>query len=407
MSDLPPTVLRRQASIGRDIIFALPGDMNTLSSIGFGEGLPIWDRMATIIRMRRFNVRDLMAGFDRFSFGFIDIPTFQRALCNAFGNQWVELAMTTDEFMEVAEPYLTRKPQKSGEPGSFVQWSCFANDLQLLADTKRPTDDFLTRLQKVEARDRASQDLMEQYGVSEPELKMAFAYFVERVSTYSKRGLTDGFRRMDKDHKGTLSPEELNEFFIDGAADAPWYVNERTIRVLVDWADLNNDGMLNYNEISNVMQCEDVLELAAVLPKLKAQSQQNARNQRKIGRRGLTAADVIECQRKIKEKLRNLGGDSSNATSAIKRYLDKDGSGSVTRDEVKLMCAAFNILKHKDKKTGLLKGDLSVSHIETLLDVVDKITKDAGLDVDGIHVNVNVFVKSVIQGGDILDFAGV
>ena len=110
---------------GRDIINSLPGDMSALASIGMGEGLPIWERMAVIIRIRRFNVRDLMAGFDRNGYGFIDLPPFQRALCNAFGNQWVELAMTTQEFREITEPYLTRRPQKDGEPGSFVQWSSF------------------------------------------------------------------------------------------------------------------------------------------------------------------------------------------------------------------------------------------------------------------------------------------
>jgi len=394
-------------SQGRDIINALPGDMSALASIGLGEGLPIWERMAVIIRTRRFNVRDLMAGFDRNNYGFIDLPTFQRALCNAFGNQWVELAMTTQEFREITEPYLTRKPQSDGEPGSFVQWSSFSNDLQLLADTKRPTEDFLQRLMKVEAREKASQALMEKYGVSEPELKLAFAYFVERVTTYSKRGLTDGFRRMDRDHKGTLSGEELKAFFIDGAADAPWFVHERTINVLVDWADLNEDDQIDYNEISAVMQCEDVLEFAALLPKKRAESQKTNILGRKVGKRGLTAQDILDCQSKIKEKLRNLGGGGNNAVAAIKSYLDKDGSGSVNREEIKMMCVTFDIIRHKDKKTGMMKGDLSVAHVDTLLDVVDKISKDVGVQVDGVRVDVDVFVKSVIQGKDVLDFAGL
>jgi len=394
-------------SQGRDIINALPGDMSALASIGLGEGLPIWERMAVIIRTRRFNVRDLMAGFDRNNYGFIDLPTFQRALCNAFGNQWVELAMTTQEFREITEPYLTRKPQRDGEPGSFVQWSSFSNDLQLLADTKRPTEDFLQRLMKVEAREKASQALMEKYGVSEPELKLAFAYFVERVTTYSKRGLTDGFRRMDRDHKGTLSGEELKAFFIDGAADAPWFVHERTINVLVDWADLNEDDQIDYNEISAVMQCEDVLEFAALLPKKRAESQKTNILGRKVGKRGLTAQDILDCQSKIKEKLRNLGGGGNNAVAAIKSYLDKDGSGSVNREEIKMMCVTFDIIRHKDKKTGMMKGDLSVAHVDTLLDVVDKISKDVGVQVDGVRVDVDVFVKSVIQGKDVLDFAGL
>jgi len=392
---------------GRDIINSLPGDMQALSSIGMGEGLPIWERMAVIIRIRRFNVRDLMAGFDRNNYGFIDLPTFQRALCNAFGNQWIELAMTSEEFREITEPYLTRKPQADGEPGSFVQWSLFSNDLQMLADTKKPTEDFLQRLGKVEAREKASVALMNKYQVTEPELKFAFAYYKHRVETYSKRGLTDGFRRMDKDHKGTLSGMELKEFFVDGAADAPWFVNERTINVLVDWADLNEDDQIDYNEISNVMLCDDILEFAALLPKKRAESQKKNVLQRKIGKRGLTAADILDTQKRIKEKLRSLGGGGNNAVAAVKSYLDKDGSGCVSREEIKMMCVTFDIIRHKDKKTGMMKGDLSVQHVETLLDVVDKIAQQLGLETDGKKVDTDIFTKAVIQGRDVLEMANM
>ena len=61
---------------------------------------------------------------------------------------------------------------QAGEPGSFVRWSLFSNDLQLLADTKRPTADFLERLAMVEAREKASEELTAKYGVTEPELKV-------------------------------------------------------------------------------------------------------------------------------------------------------------------------------------------------------------------------------------------
>jgi len=392
---------------GRDIIASLPGDMAALDSIGTGEGLPIWERMAAIIRKRRFNVRDLMAGFDRNQYSFIDLPTFQRALCNAFGNQWIELAMTTPEFREITDPYLTRKPQQDGEPGAFVQWSLFSNDLQMLADTFRPTDDFITRLGKVEAREKASVELHDKYGVTGPELKFAFKYFVERVVQYSKRGLTDGFRRIDKDHKGTLSGDELREFFIDGAADAPWYVNDRTIDVLVDWADLNEDDSIDYNELSAVVLCDDVLEFAALLPAKRAASQQTNLLARKVGKRGMAAKDILEAQKMIKEKLRMMGGGGNNAISAIRSYLDKDGSGSVTRDEIKMMCVTFDIIRHKNKKTGLMVGALSVAHIDTLLDVVDKIAGQEGVATEDKKVDLTTFVKAVIQGKDVLEKAGM
>ena len=49
----------------------LPGDLATLDTIGMGEGEPIWDRMAKIIRSRRLDCRQLMAGFDRAHKGFL------------------------------------------------------------------------------------------------------------------------------------------------------------------------------------------------------------------------------------------------------------------------------------------------------------------------------------------------
>ena len=128
--------------------------------------------MAKLIRFRRLDVRNLMGGFDRMKKGFFDLSTMRRALCNAFGNQWTELAMTQAEFAEITEPYLTRQPLENGEPTSLVQWRQFAQDLQMLAETGRPTADFLERLAAVEAKERASVMLQEEYGVTMDELKV-------------------------------------------------------------------------------------------------------------------------------------------------------------------------------------------------------------------------------------------
>ena len=62
----------------------LPGDLSVMDTVGMGEGEPIWDRMAKIIRSRRLDVRQLMAGFDRSKKGFFDLATLRRAFSNAF-----------------------------------------------------------------------------------------------------------------------------------------------------------------------------------------------------------------------------------------------------------------------------------------------------------------------------------
>ena len=90
---------------------------------------------------------------------------------------------------------------------------------------------------------------------------------------YSKRGLQDGFRRIDDDHKGSLTGDELVRFFME-EAHCPWYCNERTIACLVDFADLNDDDEIGYLELSQVLECDSLVEFAALVPQKKAKAQE-------------------------------------------------------------------------------------------------------------------------------------
>ena len=198
----------------------MPGDVATMDSTGIAEGQSIWNRMASIIRARSLDIRILMDAHDRRNFGFVDIPTFRRSLCYAFDNQWIDLAMTSEELKEICAPYLTRKPNAKGEPEAFVMWQKFTTDLQALADKKRPTTDFLARLAEVEARERASAALVAQYGVTEFELKSCLTAIKDRLLTYNK-SLNDAFRRIDGSGNGFISAEEIKTFFRDAYLGAP------------------------------------------------------------------------------------------------------------------------------------------------------------------------------------------
>ena len=198
----------------------MPGDVATMDSTGIAEGQSIWNRMASIIRARSLDIRILMDAHDRRNFGFVDIPTFRRSLCYAFDNQWIDLAMTSEELKEICAPYLTRKPNAKGEPEAFVMWQKFTTDLQALADKKRPTNDFLARLAEVEARERASAALVAQYGVTEFELKSCLTAIKDRLLTYNK-SLNDAFRRIDGSGNGFISAEEIKTFFRDAYLGAP------------------------------------------------------------------------------------------------------------------------------------------------------------------------------------------
>ena len=69
----------------------MPGDFAALDNLGTAEGQRIWDRMAAIIRKQRLEVRMLLDAHDRQNKGIVDLDTFRRALCYAFGNNWIEL----------------------------------------------------------------------------------------------------------------------------------------------------------------------------------------------------------------------------------------------------------------------------------------------------------------------------
>ena len=72
--------------------------------------------------------------------------------------------------VEIASYFgLHRPPLRRWIAASFRRVS--QTDLQALADRKRPTDEFLARLAEVEAREKASAKLVQDYGVTEFELK--------------------------------------------------------------------------------------------------------------------------------------------------------------------------------------------------------------------------------------------
>ena len=86
---------------------------------------------------------------------------------------------------------------------------------QGLADTKCVTDNFMKRMAVVEARERVNKKLLKEYGVSEYELRSAFKAIKERVTTHtnsSSHALTGAFRRLDTDHSGSLSAEEVTHW---------------------------------------------------------------------------------------------------------------------------------------------------------------------------------------------------
>jgi len=350
----------------------MPGDVATMDSTGIAEGQSIWNRMAALIRARSLDVRILMDAHDRRNYGFVDIPTFRRSLCYAFGNQWIDLAMTSEELKEICAPYLTRKPNAKGEPEAFVMWQKFTTDLQALADKKRPTNDFLARLAEVEAREKASAALVAEYGVTEFELKSCLFAIKDRLLTYNK-SLNDAFRRIDGSGNGFISSEEIKTFFRDAYLGD--VVNDRTLACMIDMADLNGDDEIDYLELSGVIECDDILELAALVPDKKVVSKEKAMAAKKVGKHGCTIAELKYAATTIKEKLMEKHG---NVMKALRDF-DESGDGVLSREEIITVLNQYYLIKYTDFYTGEVRGMLDMKQVDTLLDFVDK---DGGGTID-------------------------
>ncbi len=140
----------------------LPGDLLARAS-----DQPISERIAALVRQRSLDLTTLIGDYLRrpaFSrlpqrgHAYVDVPTFRRALCYAFGEQWTLLGMTTAEFEEVMLPYVGQEKSSSGDV--LISWKTFAADMTRLAGICKDTRGYLAEQDSAElaaASLRASQ----------------------------------------------------------------------------------------------------------------------------------------------------------------------------------------------------------------------------------------------------------
>jgi len=351
----------------------MPGDVPQLTSVGLAEGQSIWDRMAMLIQSRSLDLRILMDAHDRHNRGFVEVSTFRRSLCYAFGNQWIELGMSSKEFKEIIAPYLSRRPNVPGDPEAYVMWQKFSEDMQTYAEKKKRSEGFLARLAAVEARDTFNQILATKYGIADYELRLAQTSFVDRVLQYNKT-LAAGFRSIDKDRSGVLDRDEIRNFFAEASGFAQsgtqahteninlGGVSDKAIECLLDFVDRDGDGTIYTDELIEVLECEDLTSLApggvpgARKPKAP-----------EVMIRGVPISKVKAAQRVVRERLIV----SSKSISHAFKKVDADGSGTLSRDEIMEMLDSFYILKYEDFYTKEIRGDCTVEQIHALLDLVD------------------------------------
>jgi len=245
--------------------------------------------------------------------------------------------------------------------------------VQTYAEKKRRSEGFLARLKVVEDRDTFNKILINKYGITDWELRLAQTSMCERLLQYNKT-LAAAFRSIDKDRSGVLTRQEVRDFF----AAASGYqqsgdqshtdnvnlggVSDKAIECLLDFVDHDGDGEILTNELIEVLEAEDITSLApggvpgARKPKAP-----------EIHVRGVPLSKIKAAQKVVRERLII---NAKSISQAFKK-VDADGSGTLSREEILQMLNDYYILKYQDFYTKEIRGDCTIAQIHALLDLVD------------------------------------
>jgi len=185
-----------------------------------------------------------------------------------------------------------------------------------------------------------------------------------------------GFRLLDEDHSGRLDRDELKAVLMMFNLD----IKAHLIDKIIDIADADGSGDIDYAEFAQIMTCENILELNHGANAKNFADLKGAPAKRVGGptiRAGVNPKEVQYAQQCLKATLLEK---YSRLTDAFK-HIDSDRTGHLEREEVKKLLVDFNIPDIKD------------AAIETLIDFAD-------YDGDG-EINYAEFAR-VLTADDVM-----
>jgi len=201
-------------------------------------------------------------------------------------------------------------------------------------------------------------------GFGQPEpliLWQPFAYAVQK--------LADG-GKYDIKLRGAMD-EETRRLYEQSIADANAAEDEYAARSALD---------IGHTTTTNTAEALNGLRMR--------QLEQQRALQKPIGKRGARVGEVEAAKKLICERLLMKYSTVRAALKAV----DDDGSGELSREEVKKMLKEFYLLKYFDFYTGQTRGDIEPKVVDTLLDLVDE-------NEDGV-VRYDEFSKIVMAGAN-------
>jgi len=185
-----------------------------------------------------------------------------------------------------------------------------------------------------------------------------------------------GFRLLDEDHSGRLDRDELKAVLMMFNLD----IKSHLVDKIIDIADADGSGDIDYAEFAQIMTCENILDLNHGANAKNFADLKGAPAKRVGGptiRAGVNPKEVQYAQQCLKESLLTK---YSRLTDAFKS-IDDDRTGHLEREEVKRLLVEFNIPDIKD------------AAIETLIDFAD-------YDGDG-EINYAEFAR-VLTADDVM-----
>ena len=183
--------------------------------------------------------------------------------------------------------------------------------------------------------------------VSDEELR-AMHFEVREVLSRRFGAMSSSFRVLDRERSGRLGRNELKRALrqiLNGR-----HVPERVLDALVDAADASGDGKVAYDEFAAMLTSNDIVQLRTAsrngrpppTPEVAA-AQAAAAAVEQVRR--VSDLELRRTQRALEVRLLT----NFKTIAAAFKHCDVDRSGTVTRDEMKLMLQKFNMSDISDR----------------------------------------------------------
>lgn len=200
-------------------------------------------------------------------------------------------------------------------------------ELALIADTKRRADE-----EAAFARKRAEETGKKQDNrplVSDDQLRMIHKAVKQRLATQFS-DIRTAFRKFDSDGSGCISASECTDALLSMNVGVP----RKWVDHLVNIADYDRDGEINYAEFARILTCDDIV----TMKREGAEEEGLVQVTKDFFKPGILKSEMRSAQGKVRDMLFERGG-----LTKMFRAIDEDKSGACSRQEVRQLIMNLNL----------------------------------------------------------------